>query len=104
MKRITVTILLLVLTGMGLAFSRPSDRQAVSAYQANDRLGLEITTDSCHEVLYVPVGRTKGKGLIATVPVGGGGAVSAVRISPVMEDGRVRFDVHFVYGKYPDII
>jgi hypothetical protein len=49
------------------------------------------------------VSRTKEKGLIATVPVAGGGEVSAGRITPVMEDGRVRFDVHFVYGRYPDV-
>ena len=104
MKKITVTSLLLLLMVIALGLSRPSVQQSGSAYQSNEQLGIEITTNGCQEILYLPVGRTKEKGLIATIPVEGGGAVSAVRISPVMENGKVRFDVFLVSGTYSETI
>lgn len=100
MKKFTVTSLVLLLMGISLGFSRPSIRHPRSSYQSNEQLGVEITTNSCKQTLYLPVGLTRETGLIATVPVESGGAVSAVRISPVMENGKVKFDVFLVAGNY----
>ena len=64
------------------------------------RLGVEITTDSSDKTLYVPVGLVPGKSPIAYVPVKDGGYISAVRVTPVMEDGVVKLDVSAVSGDY----
>ncbi|HKO98059.1 MAG TPA: hypothetical protein VJU86_13765 [Pyrinomonadaceae bacterium] len=103
MKRITFT-LLLVLVGIGLGFSHPSPQHWPVSLQSNQNLGVEITTNSCHGTLYVPVAMTKEKGLVVTVPVKDGGLVSAVRIEPVMEMGKVKFDVFLVSGNYSERI
>ena len=65
-----------------------------------DRLGLEITTDSNEKVLYVPVGVTTDRNIVAYVPVRNGQYVSAVRVEPVMADGKVRFDISAISGDY----
>ena len=65
-----------------------------------DRLGLEITTDSNEKILYVPVGLTTERNIVAYVPVRNGQYVSAVRVEPVMADGKVRFDVSAISGDY----
>ena len=104
MKRITLTSLFLLLMTIGLGFGRPAVRQSRFDSQSNEQLGVEITTNSCKQTLYFPVGMNREKGLIATVPVEGGGPVSAVRISPVMEKGKVKFDVFLVSGNYAENI
>ena len=70
--------------------------------QANEQLGIEITTNTCPETLYFPVGLTRAKGLVATVPVRDGGNVTAVRIIPVMEEGKIRFDAFLLSGPYSE--
>ena len=104
MKRITLTGLFLLLMGMGLGFSRSPLRQPDFNYHSHKQLGVEITTNSCKEILYFPVGMTKERALTATVPVESGGVVSAVRISPVMERGKVKFDVLLLSGNYAETI
>lgn len=102
--KIITTALILVCVGVTLAFSQPSTQRSRISYQSNQRLGLEITTNSCDDILYVPVGATKERGLVVTVPVKEGGLVSAVRIEPVMEMGKVKFDVFMVSGNYSERI
>jgi hypothetical protein len=103
MKIITTT-LMLVCVGMSLAFSQPSTPESLISSHPNQRLGIEITTNGCDDILYIPVGTTKEKGLVATVPVKEGGLISAVRIEPVMEMGKVKFDVFMVSGNYSERI
>lgn len=104
MKRLTVSSLFLLLVTISLGFSQPIVHQPRFNHQPNRQLGIEITTNSCSQTLYLPVGMTREKGLVATVPVQGGGAVSAVRIAPVMEKGKVKFDVLLVSGNYSETI
>ena len=67
----------------------PEDRQ----------LGLEITTNSSEKPLYFLVALPSDKRKpYATIPVSGGGEVSAVRIVPLMENGTVNLDAYLVSG------
>ncbi len=100
MNRLTLVFLVfisLVLSTIG------SPTISSSQKPANEQLGIEITTNTCSEVLYFPVGLTRGKGLIATVPVRDGGEVTAVRIIPVMEEGKIRFDAILLSGPYSEL-
>jgi hypothetical protein len=104
MKR-TLMILLLVLIAMSLGFSRAPMHNSLLSSQSNQQLGAEITTNTCNEnTFYVPVGMTKERGLVVTVPVKDGGLVSAVRIEPVMDAGKVKFDAFLVSGNYSERI
>ncbi|HVF50226.1 MAG TPA: hypothetical protein VNA19_09085 [Pyrinomonadaceae bacterium] len=67
--------------------------------QTNEQLGIEITTNTATDPLYLPVALSTQKNrLYATIPVQNGGEVSAIRIVPVMKGSRVKFDVYAVSG------
>jgi hypothetical protein len=71
-----------------------------SAYaQTDEQLGVEIQTNTAAEAIYLPVALpTQKNRLYALVPVANGGETTAVRIVPVMDRGRVRFEVYAVSG------
>lgn len=106
MKSLTVLTLMVV----SIFLSNPGSLTVSSPHQqfneqlgvANQQLGIEITTNTCTETLYFPVGRTRERGLIATVPVRDGGNVTAVRIMPVMEGRKIRFDAMLLSGSYSE--
>jgi hypothetical protein len=99
MKRLTLVILALFsISLLSISFPKASRAQK----QSNEQLGIEITTNSCSEILYFPVGLTREKGLIATVPIRDGGDVTAVRIIPVMEAGKIRFDAVMLSGTFSE--
>src|SRR5215210_5599867 len=106
MKSLTVLTLMVVsifLSNPGsLTVSSPHQQSNEQLGVTNQQLGIEITTNTCTETLYFPVGRTRESGLIATVPVRDGGNVTAVRIMPVMEGRKIRFDAMLLSGSYSE--
>ena len=97
MKRLTVVSLMLASVIVSSIAS-----VAVSQSRKHQQLGIEITTNTCTETLYFPVGLTRERGLVATVPVQAGGNVTAVRIISVMEGGKIRFDAILLSGNYTE--
>ncbi|HEY6803345.1 MAG TPA: hypothetical protein VI306_07185 [Pyrinomonadaceae bacterium] len=91
-----LTLVCLALISILLSSTLASKKHSI------EQLGIEITTNSCSEVLYLPVGLTRQKGLVATVPIRDGGNVSAVRIVPVMEAGKIRFDAILLTGNFSE--
>lgn len=65
-----------------------------------ERLGIEITTNTNDKPLYIPVSLANEKNIVAYVPVSNGDSVTAVRIEPVMQEGRVKFNASAISGDY----
>lgn len=83
-----------------LVFGTVSRNHVSSPTVIPERLGIEITTDSNDKPLYIPVSLTTEKSIVAYVPVRNGDYVTAVRIEPVMQEGRVKFNASAVSGDY----
>jgi hypothetical protein len=107
MKILTLASLLftsILLSTVGSPTISSPQKQIISSpqKQSHEQLGIEITSNTCSEVLYLPVGLTRGKGLIATIPVRDGGDVTAVRIMPVMQEGKIRINAMLLSGPFSE--
>lgn len=69
--------------------------------QDNTQLGIEITTNLNSEPLYLPANiLSQKRRIFATVPVKSSSGITAVRIFPVMENGKVKLDMRLISGDY----
>jgi hypothetical protein len=75
-------------------------RNDASAMKPAERLGIEITSDTSDKPLYIPVALTTEKSMVAYVPVRDGNDITAVRIEPVMQQGKVKFSAFAISGDY----
>src|SRR5713226_8996657 len=93
MKRLS----LIVFTAMLLTVSAVGGRSI--HVPRNQHLAIQITTNTSDKTLSFTVALpTDKRKPVATVPVNGGSEISGVRIAPVMEGDKVKFDVYLVSG------
>jgi hypothetical protein len=96
LKTLSLTILAVTFVLSFTVLGKPRTAASKKPFQ----LGIEITTEPNGQILYLPAGLTADKSPIAYVPVQNGGYISAVRVIPVMENGKVKVEVSVVSGDY----
>ena len=101
----TLGLTILILTFIcGLAYTLTQTQ--VLAQEKNqkkdDRLGLKITTNFSDCDLYIPANLVEGKGLQVTIPIEDEKDGTAIRIIPVMQNGKISFSVSSIKKKQTD--
>lgn len=100
MKKVLSVFVFCVLAviGLSISFYNVFGEHTVQASIAN-RLGVEITTNQKKCKLFLPANLSDDSGLQATIPIENGLDVAAVRVKPVMSNGKVVYNVVFLSGQ-----